>query len=70
MLPTISPFDENLVLTHCDMTGAYISYNGGTDWRMFNLLTVPVDLSSILKVGILYMSPPVVTRTAKTGDLA
>jgi len=20
-LPTISPFDENLVLTHCDMTG-------------------------------------------------
>ena len=43
MLPTISPFDENLVLTHCDMTGAYISYNGGTDWRMFNLLTVPVD---------------------------
>jgi len=42
-LPTISPFDENLILTHCDMTGAYISYNGGDDWRMFNLWTVPDD---------------------------
>ena len=42
-LPTISPFDENLVLTHCDMTGAYISYNGGKQWRMFNLWTVPDD---------------------------
>ncbi|MEO8762716.1 MAG: hypothetical protein ABI416_00420 [Ginsengibacter sp.] len=42
-LPTVSPFDENLVLTHCDMTGAYISQNGGTDWRMLNLWTVPND---------------------------
>lgn len=42
-LPVISPFDENIVLSHCDMTGAYISYNGGTNWRMFNLWTVPVD---------------------------
>ena len=43
LLPTISPFDENFVLTHCDMTGAYLSYNGGVDWRMFNLWTVPED---------------------------
>ena len=43
LLPTVSPFDENFVLTHCDMTGAYVSYNGGTDWRMFNLWTVPDD---------------------------
>ena len=43
MLPTISPFNENIVLTHCDMTGAYVTYNGGVDWRMFNLWTVPND---------------------------
>lgn len=43
LLPTISPFDENIVLTHCDMTGAYITYNGGESWRMFNLWTVPED---------------------------
>jgi photosystem II stability/assembly factor-like uncharacterized protein len=44
-LPTISPFDENLVLTHCDMTGAYISYNAGGDWRMFNLWNTPSDFT-------------------------
>jgi photosystem II stability/assembly factor-like uncharacterized protein len=43
MSQKISPFDDNLVLTHCDMTGAYISYDGGKDWRMFNLWTVPDD---------------------------
>jgi len=44
-LPTISPFDENLVFTHCDMTGAYVSSDGGKNWRMFNLWTVPVDFA-------------------------
>ncbi len=42
-LPTISPFDENLVLASCDMTGAYVSRNGGMDWRMMNLWTVLRD---------------------------
>jgi len=42
-LPKISPFDQNFVLAHCDMTGAYLSHNGGTDWRMLNLWTVPDD---------------------------
>lgn len=41
--PTVSPFDEKLVLTHCDMTGAYITHDGGESWRMFNLWTVPTD---------------------------
>jgi len=41
--PTISPFDENLVLTHCDMTAAYLSGNGGENWQMKNLWNVPVD---------------------------
>ena len=44
-LPAISPFDENFVFTHCDMTGAYVSYDGGKNWRMFNLWTVPVDFA-------------------------
>lgn len=43
LLPTISPFDDQLVLTHCDMTGAYITHDGGGKWRMFNLWTVPTD---------------------------
>lgn len=34
---TISPHDANEVLLSCDMTGAYISHDGGHHWRMFNL---------------------------------
>lgn len=35
--PTISPHDVNRVLVNCDMTGAYITHDGGASWRMFNL---------------------------------
>ena len=35
--PTISPHDSNLVVEHCDMTGNYITLDGGQSWRMFNL---------------------------------
>ena len=35
--PTISPSDPNLVVELCDMTGAYITHDGGLSWRMFNL---------------------------------
>lgn len=35
--PTISPFDPSLVVVHSDMTGGYITHNGGQSWRMFNL---------------------------------
>ncbi len=41
--PTISPFDENFVMVHCDMTAAYISKDGGGNWRMINLWNVPED---------------------------
>src|SRR5215470_225834 len=35
--PSVSPHDLNTVLVSCDMTGAYISHDGGKSWRMFNL---------------------------------
>jgi photosystem II stability/assembly factor-like uncharacterized protein len=38
--PTVSPHDPGIVLEHCDMTGAYITADGGLSWRMFNLRTV------------------------------
>jgi Uncharacterized protein related to plant photosystem II stability/assembly factor len=34
---TINPRDPNKVLLSCDMTGAYISHDGGHHWRIFNL---------------------------------
>ncbi len=52
--PTVSPHDPKRVLVRCDMTGAYISDNGGETWRMFNLRGVvhffafdPVDPDTI-----------------------
>src|SRR5215467_4530595 len=35
--PTISPHDPNTVLISCDMTGSYITHDGGQTWRMFSL---------------------------------
>jgi photosystem II stability/assembly factor-like uncharacterized protein len=52
--PTVSPVDPNLVLVSCDMTGSYISTDGGDSWRMFSLRGVarffvldPVDSNVI-----------------------
>jgi hypothetical protein len=41
--PTVSPFDENFVLTHCDMTAVYVSIDGGKNWKVKNLWNVPDD---------------------------
>ena len=35
--PTVSPHDPRIVVEHCDMTGGYITEDGGQSWRMFNL---------------------------------
>lgn len=39
--PAISPHDARLVFEGCDMTGAYITKDGGLSWRMFNLGAPP-----------------------------
>ncbi len=35
--PTISPHDAQTAFVSCDMTGSYITHDGGRSWRMFNL---------------------------------
>jgi photosystem II stability/assembly factor-like uncharacterized protein len=35
--PTISPLDPNVVFVNCDMTGSYLTRDGGKSWRMINL---------------------------------
>jgi len=34
--PAISPADPNLMMLHCDMSAAYISEDGGRNWRMIH----------------------------------
>ena len=35
--PAINPQNPSDVFVACDMTGAYVSHDGGSSWRMFNL---------------------------------
>ena len=37
LFPAIHPRNPNDILVACDMTGAYLSHDGGSSWRMFNL---------------------------------
>ncbi|MCD6404469.1 MAG: hypothetical protein J7M19_01425 [Planctomycetes bacterium] len=63
-IPTVSPHNPRKVLVRCDMTGSYISGNGGRSWRMFNIRGVvqffvfdPVDPDTIYaKSSALYRS--------------
>ncbi|MGA2866101.1 MAG: hypothetical protein ABSF95_16635 [Verrucomicrobiota bacterium] len=34
--PAISPADPNLMMLNCDMSGAYLSEDGGRNWRMLH----------------------------------
>src|SRR3954449_2446853 len=35
--PAISPHDSRIALVACDMTGAYLTRDGGAHWRIINL---------------------------------
>jgi len=35
--PAVSPHDPDFAFVSCDMTGSYVTRNGGKSWRMFNL---------------------------------
>ena len=35
--PAVSPLNPELAFVSCDMTGSYVTENGGAEWRMFNL---------------------------------
>ena len=34
--PTVSPHDSRTALVACDMTGSYLTHDGGASWRMLN----------------------------------
>ena len=40
--PAVNPHNDQMAFVSCDMTGSFVTYNGGESWRMFNLYS-PVD---------------------------
>jgi photosystem II stability/assembly factor-like uncharacterized protein len=67
--PTISPHEAKTVLVSCDMTGAYITHDGGDSWRMFNLRGVvhffvfdPIDFKTI------YAGTNILWRSTDNGE--
>ncbi len=41
--PAISPVDPDLMMVNCDMSAAYVSENGGRDWRMIHQAQLRCD---------------------------
>ncbi len=66
--PTISPVDPNLVLVSCDMTGSYVSTDGGDSWRMFNLRGVTrFFVADPINVNVLYAASQGLYRSSDKG---
>src|SRR5262250_1168500 len=67
--PTISPHDPNTVLVSCDMTGSYITYDGGRTWRMFNLRgVVQFFVFDPIDPKVIYAQATGLWRTADAGE--
>jgi hypothetical protein len=66
--PTISPHDPNVVLVGCDMTGAYITYDGGQSWRMINLGSVVSSFAfDPVHPDVIYAANPALWRSSDRG---
>ena len=66
--PAISPHDPRTVVLGCDMTGAYLTRDGGASWRMFNLGSVPSAFAFDPKQpSVLYAGAEAVYRSDDAG---
>jgi hypothetical protein len=67
--PTISPHDPNRVLVSCDMTGIYLTKDGGVSWRMFNLLSsASFQLFDPVDANVIYVKTIGLWRSIDGGD--
>ena len=66
--PAISPHDPSVVVLGCDMTGAYLTGDGGASWRMFNLGAVPTAFAfDPARKGTIYAGAEAVYRSDDAG---
>ncbi len=67
--PTISPHDSRTALVACDMTGAYLTRDGGAHWRIINLgETVSGFFFDPVNANVIYALGEGLFRTADGGD--
>src|ERR1039457_4248808 len=66
--PTGSQHDDRTALVACDMTGAYITHDGGATWRIFNLgEPVQFFVFDPLDANVIYANAGGVFRSADAG---
>lgn len=66
---TINPHDANEVLVACDMTGAYVTHDGGNSWRMFNLRgTAQFFAFDPLRPHVIYTGTRASWRSTNNGE--
>jgi len=67
-IPTIKPDDPDTVLVACDMTGSYITYNGGQIWRQLNFkVSVGAFAFDPLQPNTIYTGATGLYRSEDTG---
>jgi photosystem II stability/assembly factor-like uncharacterized protein len=66
--PTISPHDSRTALVACDMTGAYLTHDGGAIWRIVNLgATIQFFVFDPLDPKVIYAGAGGVFRSVDSG---
>ena len=67
--PAVSPHDANRVVVGCDMTGSYLSKDGGRGWRMFSLREpARFFVWDPASPNIIYAQTSALWRSADTGE--
>ncbi len=66
--PAVSPHDPKVALVGCDMTGAYLTTDGGGSWRMINFGSVPNVFAFDPKApSVLYAGAEAIYRSDDAG---
>jgi photosystem II stability/assembly factor-like uncharacterized protein len=66
--PAISPHDARVVMVGCDMTGAYLTDDGGASWRMINFGSVPTAFAfDPRRPSVVYAGAAAVYRSEDAG---
>jgi photosystem II stability/assembly factor-like uncharacterized protein len=67
--PTVSPHDSRTVLVACDMTGAYLTHDGGAHWRIVNLgETVRFFVFDPVDANVIYAKALGIWRSGDNGE--